>query len=164
MGSPDYPGEDEHTFQPPPSNELPMHGNDHSDEYYSDHSNNSGYADAGEIGDNDYAGYQPLNVDPYVAYHHSSDIDSDEEDENNLMVKMIVVPIISFFFSFHIRLLQVDAAAQSTKIETTAEREILSEIWNSPRPAELDIDLDTKKAEEVICYKLECIIFKLFNF
>lgn len=43
----------------------------------------------------------------------------------------------------------MEAAASETTVETTAEREILREIWNAPRPAELDIELDTKKAEEV---------------
>lgn len=43
----------------------------------------------------------------------------------------------------------MQASSSETIIENTAEREILREIWNAPRPAELDIELDTNKAEEV---------------
>lgn len=87
MGSPDYPGEEDNTFQPPLGQSLPMHGIHNSDdEADSDDAMPTGLQQ-NEINDPDdlyhNVGYQPLSFEPMAANDDSSSGDDDSDDENN---------------------------------------------------------------------------------
>lgn len=84
MGSPDYPGEENHSFQPPLDQSLPMHGIHNSDdEADSDDSVPAGFQ---QNPDNPYHAYQPLSFEPMAADDDSSNGDYDSADENNVEV------------------------------------------------------------------------------
>ena len=55
------------------------------------------------------------------------------------------------FENYHyIKLIQFFQRSEPTSSRPTeAELEMFKDVWNAPRPAELDIHLDDKKAEEV---------------
>lgn len=42
--------------------------------------------------------------------------------------------------------------AEDEPPRNTVDRDILRQVWNQPRPAELDIDIDATKAEEVYIF------------
>lgn len=137
MGSPDYPGDENHTFQPPPGHAMPMHGQLHSDEDAADSDNNDLPPPPAEyiqpLDPYQSAGYQPLNADEMAADDSTSsddDDDSDAEHEENNRI-------------------QPDETVAAEPPETTVEREVIQEVWNAPRPAELDIELDKNKTDQV---------------
>lgn len=83
MGAPEYPGEDENQFTPPPSHVLPMHGNDESDDENDSDDQFPEFPEVGMArfnGDDDedgwQTGYQPLGMTDI----HMSD---DDDDDNN---------------------------------------------------------------------------------
>ncbi|XP_037037992.1 uncharacterized protein LOC119075618 [Bradysia coprophila] len=69
-----------------------------------------------------YAGYQQLNLEDLA-----DDNDDDDEDEDNTNVQEPVV------------------ANQNP----TADAEIACQVWNAPRPNELDIKIDPTKCDEI---------------
>lgn len=171
MGSPDYPGEEDHTFQPPLGQSLPMHGIHNSDnEADSDDSMPPGFQQNANLNDPDdpynNVGYQPLNFEPMAADDDSSSDDDESDDENNAeVVSLYTIHLVKIKFShFNLWSLKDQQPTGSEAIvETTAEREILREIWNAPRPAELDIELDTNKAEEVSSVRSYLILIVEFQ-
>lgn len=86
MGSPEYPGEEDHTFQPPLGQSLPMHGiHTSDDEADSDDSMPPGFQQNLNDPNDPYhnVGYQQLNFEPMAADDDSSNGEDDSEDENN---------------------------------------------------------------------------------
>lgn len=157
MGSPEFPGDEndrQNQFQPPPSHALPMHGIVNSETEEED-SNDDAPIPAGGGGGGDGTTAEPTSFDPsqpYAAegYHplnfeiRTADDETDSADDEDGASSSSSNSIAA-----------VAQAAEepeevSAEIETTAEREILSEIWNAPRPLEsADIALDNDKAEQV---------------
>lgn len=137
MGSPDYPGDENHTFQPPPGHAMPMHGQLHSDEDAADSDNND-LPPTDPMDPYQSAGYQPLNAEPMAA-----DDDSSSDDDDSVAVA-----------ADYTNVNKDEAEDEDTTIpeppETTVEREVLQEIWNAPRPAELDIELDKTKTDQIL--------------
>lgn len=142
MGAPEFPGDandGQNHFQPPPGHALPMHGIAHSEDEEID-SNDEASLPAG------FQEPEPTPFDPNQPYaaegYHPLDFevrtvsdDSDEDDDDSMDSLGIPEP---------------EETTVETEVETTAEREILNEIWNAPRPADsVDIALDNDKTEQV---------------
>lgn len=165
-------------FQPPPSHELPMHGLDevemqpqnphqHSDDDADvdmEATQRNAVADAStyEAQDTYEAdGYHPLNFEP-ISF---GDDDEDEEDGSDDEGWTKAVDdgdddVRSFIFEIWYNLFtlltfprtQFETVVPETEDEpprNTVDRDILRQVWNQPRPAELNIDIDATKAEEV---------------
>lgn len=164
MGSPEFPGDEndrQNQFQPPPSHALPMHGIVSSEDDDAD-SNDDATPPAGLHNDAEedsfdpgqpYAaeGYHPLNFEIRTT-DDDSDSDNDGDDDNSSSSSNSIAADV------------VDGAAEvpdEADIVTTAEREILSEIWNAPRPIDsADIALDNDKAEQVYGENTKHMIYK----
>lgn len=140
MGAPEFPGDAndrQNHFEPPPGHALPMHGIAASEDEDVDSTDEvalpPGYQEAEPAPfdpNQPYAaeGYHPLNFE--MRTDDDDDSESDDEDSND----SIGIP----------------EEEPAVEVETTVEREIVNEIWNTPRPAEsLDITLDSEKTEQV---------------
>lgn len=96
MGSPDYPGEENNSFQLPLGQSLPMHGIHNSDdEADSDDSMPVEFQQQNNP-DDPYHAYQPLSFEPAAAADDdSSSGDDDSDDENNAEVVSVHVDIFN---------------------------------------------------------------------
>lgn len=157
MGSPEFPGDEndrQNQFEPPPSHALPMHGIVSSEDD-ADSTDDATQPDDGGFQDIDqqntfdpsqpYAaeGYHPLNFQI-----HTTDDNSESDNDDDSSSANSIADIAEDRND--------EEESVEPEIETTAEREILSEIWNAPRPVEsADIALDNDKAEQVFI-RLRC--------
>lgn len=152
MGAPEFPGDEndrQNQFQPPPSHALPMHGIETSED--DDVDSNDDDATVPPAGDESHQdaqsdqfdpsqpyaaeGYHPLNFEIRTADDGSDSDDNDDDDDLSSSSPSNAGD---------------ETEVAVAEIETTAEREILSEIWNAPRPVDsADIALDSDKAEQV---------------
>lgn len=135
MGSPDYPGEEhQRELTPPPSHSLPMHGQPHDTSDSGDESDDT--IDMVPGTDDVHAGYQLLSQDSHQPmalenFAHFSDNDDDDDHFNSGDEQ------------------EVNVDAPNLPTITPIDGELLRNVWNAPRPAELDIDLDAKRSAEV---------------
>lgn len=153
MGSPDYPGEENRReITPPPSHSLPMHGQlTQSDDSDNDSDDTTEYIPSNlDTNLDPHVGYQLLSQDgqPSIGIENfaqfSDQEDDNEDDENNYNNQNLSDNIAT-----------TDNYPNLPNIDPI-DSELMRNVWNAPRPVELDIDLDAKRSEEVF------LIFLLF--
>lgn len=140
MGSPDYYPGDEHCREitPPSPTNLPMHGHINDSD-----SDDNGIDNTNEDINDPHAGYQLLSQ-AQDGPHQSMEIenfaqfsDQDDDDDENNPSDNNQESVISVEYPNLPKIDPVDG-------------ELMRNVWNAPRPAELDIDIDHKRSEEVM--------------
>lgn len=133
MGSPELPEDSDsnNSLRPQPGTVIPTYMQSTT----SDESDNENRDDA-------YSGYQPLTLTGNTgAFYEAMDLSDDEENEENNEIVMEGGAEGGFTEDY-----------QQIEEEKTIslEAEIHSEIWNAPRPNELNIELDSNKTEQIM--------------
>lgn len=133
MGSPELPEDsDSNSLRPQPGTVIPTYMQSTT----SDESDNENRDDA-------YSGYQPLTLTGNTgAFYEAMDLSDDEENEENNEIEEVVMDGAEGFTENDQQILEEKTIS--------LEAEIHSEIWNAPRPNELNIELDSSKTEQIM--------------
>lgn len=151
MGSPELPEDsDSNSLRPQPGTVIPTYLQSTT----SDESDNDNRDDA-------YSGYQPLTLTGNTgAFYEAMDLSDDEENEENNQIEEVIMDGGGAEGGIGY---DDDQIVEEKTI--SLEAEIHSEIWNAPRPNELNIELDSNKSEQVSTKKLGWFeIIKFFVF
>lgn len=144
MGSPELPEDsDSNSLRPQPGTVIPTYMQSTT----SDESDNENRDDA-------YSGYQPLTLTGNTgAFYEAMDLSDDENEENNEIEEVIMEGGGAEGGIGYGNFNENDQQIVEEKT-ISLEAEIHSEIWNAPRPNELNIELDSSKSEQVIYFFL----------
>lgn len=151
MGSPELPEDsDSSSLRPQPGTVIPTYMQSTT----SDESDNENRDDA-------YSGYQPLTLTGNTgAFYEAMDLSDDENEENNEIEEVIMEGGGAEGGIGYGNFNENDQQIVEEKT-ISLEAEIHSEIWNAPRPNELNIELDSSKSEQVIFFFFTNSCFRL---
>lgn len=138
MGSPELPEDsDSNSLRPQPGTVIPTYMQSTT----SDESDNDNRDDA-------YSGYQPLTLTGNTgAFYEAMDLSDDDEENNE--IEEVVMGGGAEGGSGYDNFSEHDEQIVEEDKTISLEAEINSEIWNAPRPNELNIELDSNKSEQV---------------